>query len=135
MHTITIGVASASASINITPAPAFAVKTTASGFNSPTFVPNPVNPGILDVLGSQFTPQINTQVQTGVIGGIVNQQPLIIKVGAEINSLVPQLLNAFQYRFENFSNIDFSNFTYGDIGYFKFHELGGYNAVFEKSRC
>lgn len=132
MHTITIGVASASASLNITPAPAFAVKTTASGFNSPTFVPNPINPGLIDVLGSQFSPQVNTQVQTGVIGGIVNQQPLSIQLGAEINSLVPQLLNAFQYRFERFPNIA-SDFTYGDIGYFKFHESGIYNATFEKA--
>ena len=62
MHTITIGVASASASINITPAPAFAVNTTASGSNSSTFVPNPINPGLIDVLGSQFTPEVNTQV-------------------------------------------------------------------------
>jgi len=116
MHTITIGVASASASINITPAPAFAVKTTASGSNSPTFVPNPTNPGLIDVLGSQFTPEVNTQVQTSVIGGIVNQQPLSIQVGAEINSLVPQLLNAFQYVFDDFENPgSIANAEYGDV--------------------
>ncbi len=128
----TIGIATASASIGISAAPAFAISPNASAVSSSVFSPVADNLALIDVLGSTFVPRATTGTQSSAIGGVVFQQSVNISVGSQTNSLVPQLLNAFQYKFDNFTLINSSSFEYGDVVFFK-SGSNEYSATLEKA--
>ena len=128
MQEASIGIAEAAASITINAEPAFAITPNASATNSSVFVPSPSNEALIDVLDSTYIPQAQAGTQSAAIGGIVYQQSVNVTVGANTNSLVPQLLNAYQYVFENITLPSSVNATieYGDLVFF-LHDGTGLN--------
>lgn len=119
MQEASIGIAEATASITINAEPAFAITPNASATSTSTFIPSPSNEAIIDVLGSTYIPQAQVGTQSAAIGGIVYQQSINVSVGTQTNSLVPQLLNAFQYEFPSFAQNDVNTeFQKGDVCYF-----------------
>ena len=129
MHEATIGIATAQAKMDITATPSAVVPPNVSTVSSNVFTPNPVNEAILNPIGpSFFTTAADTP--STAIGGITFQQTVELQVGMQTNSLVPQLLNAFQYTFEDFTLI--GDFEYGDLVYFN-HSSNEYNAALNKA--
>lgn len=136
MQEASIGIAEATASITINAEPAFAITPNASATNSSVFVPSPSNEALIDVLGSTYIPKAQAGTQSAAIGGIVYQQSVNVTVGANTNSLVPQLLNAYQYVFENMTlTPSVEEFEYGDIVFFiqDTTNLNNYNATILKA--
>lgn len=136
MQEASIGIAEATASITINAEPAFAITPNASATNSSVFVPSPSNEALIDVLDSTYIPKVQADTQSAAIGGIVYQQSVNVTVGANTNSLVPQLLNAYQYVFENIalpSSVE--EFEYGDVVFFiqDTTDLNNYNASILKA--
>lgn len=129
MHEATIGIATAQAKMDITATPSAVVPPNVSTVSSNVFTPSPVNEAILNPIGpSFFTTAADTP--STAIGGITFQQTVELQVGMQTNSLVPQLLNAFQYTFEDFTLS--GTFEYGDLVYFN-HSSNEYNAALNKA--
>tara|TARA_R100000030_G_scaffold99458_1_gene90576 strand:+ start:2614 stop:3300 length:687 start_codon:yes stop_codon:yes gene_type:complete len=133
MHTAKIGIASAASKLVLTATPSSTVTTTASGTSSFVFTPSPINEALIDTTTASFSTVTNPTASTP-IGGIVYQQPVVIEVGTQTNSLIPQLLNAYQYKFENFTLDSPSDFALGDVVYFNHTGLGNYACTLEKAK-
>ena len=116
-HSVTIGIATAKTKLDIQATPTAVIPPVASGFSSYSFTPNPTNEVLIDPTQQQFSYN-QTATAEAPIGGIQFQQSVIVEVGTQTNSLVPQLLNAFQYEFPNFTQANIaSDFEYGDLCY------------------
>jgi len=117
-NTISIGVATAEATIEINVDPVLAFNFVPSLAPGASFVPSPTN----DVLIAPETISYTTEIspyQESTIGGISYQQPVNISVGETVSSLVPEILSAYKYKFENFDITSPSDFSEGDIVFFE----------------
>ena len=130
-NTISIGTATAQTSMQINAAPVHAYNFMGDLQVGASFTPQNVN----DVLLEPGTVQFQTtsgSVPQAAIGGIVFQQEVDIQVGEQSQSLVPQLLTAFEYHFDDFLLNNASNFAKGDVIYF-YSGGGDYNATIAKA--
>ena len=118
-HSVTIGIATAKTKLDIQATPSAVIPPVASGASSYSFTPSPTNEALIDPTQQAFFYN-QTATAEAPIGGIQYQQSVIVEVGTQTNSLVPQLLNAFQYEFPNFASSSDINetFEYGDLCYF-----------------
>ena len=96
-----------------------------------SFSPQSVNDILITPGSVQFQTTSGSTPQAA-IGGIVFQQAVDIQVGAQTKSLVPQLLTAFQYHFDDFELINSGDFQNGDIVYFS-SGTNDYNATIAKA--
>tara|TARA_Y100000004_G_C8905262_1_gene408369 strand:+ start:548 stop:1240 length:693 start_codon:yes stop_codon:yes gene_type:complete len=130
-NTISIGTATAQTSMKINVTPSHAFNFMGNLQQGASFSPQNVE----DILLSPGSVQFQTtsgSVPSSTIGGIVIQQNVNIQVGEESQSLVPQLLTAFQYHFDNFVLESSSSFEKGDIIFFKLG-TNGYSSTIEKA--
>ena len=116
-ETISIEVASAEASIGINADPITAFNFIGNLPADASFTPTPDN----DILITPETVSYTTEIastQEAPIGGIVYQQGINIQVGSPSGSIVPQLLTAYKYKFENYTLENPSLFSLGDVVFF-----------------
>ena len=116
-NTITIGTATSQAKMEINAEPSYAFNFLGSLNAGASFTPENVN----DILLTPNTVQFHTtsgSVPEATIGGIAFQQSVDIQVGEKSQSFVPQLLNAFEYHFDNFTLDNPNDFEMGDVIYF-----------------
>ncbi len=128
----TITAKTAESTITIRANPISFISPNASSSSGVSFTPNPVNEALVDVNNSSFF-YANTAVDVVPIGGITYQNPVNINVGQQTNSLIPQLLNAYQYKFDNFTLHAPNEFEMGDVVYFT-SGTNEYNSLLQKAR-
>ena len=130
-NSIKIGTATAQTSMEINVSPVYAYNFMGDMQPGASFSPQNVDDILLAPGSVQFQTTSGSTQQTA-IGGIVFQQEVDIQVGEQSQSLVPQLLTAFQYHFDNFTLTNSSSFSKGDVIYFH-SGLNDYSATIAKA--
>ena len=116
-ETISIEVASAEASIGISADPITAFNFIGNLPADASFTPTPDNDILITPETASYTTEITSSKEVP-IGGIVYQQGINIQVGSPSGSIVPQLLTAYKYKFENYTLENPSLFSLGDVVFF-----------------
>ena len=118
---IKIGIATASAQIKVSVLPKYAIGSITADSDTYSFTPEVDNPALIDPLDSSFIPQKTTATAIATpIGGIAFQKEVNISLGAPSNTLVPELLNAYLFKFPGFSfSGSDSSIEEGDLVYFR----------------
>jgi len=116
-ETISIGVASAEASIGINPDPITAYNFIGNLAADTSFTPSPYNDILITPETGSYTTDVAT-TQESPIGGITYQQAVNVQVGSPSGSIVPQLLTAYKYKFENYTLPNSEDFSLGDVVFF-----------------
>lgn len=117
-NTISIGVASAEASIGINPEPVTAYNFIGSLPADVSFTPSPNNEALFTAETASYVTEV-APYQESAIGGITYQQPINVQVGEVSGSIVPQLLTAYKYKFEDYTLSNSNDFSSGDVVFFK----------------
>lgn len=130
-ETISIGVASAEASINIATEPVTAFNFLGELEAETSFTPYPDNELLIVPETVSYTTKLTSTPEVP-IGGIVHQQSVDVQVGSTSGSIVPQLLTAYRYKFEEYTLSNSSIFAYGDVVFFG-SGSNNYNATLYKA--
>jgi hypothetical protein len=130
-NSISIGVATAEATMEINVDPVLAFNFIPKLLPGASFVPSPTNEALISPETVSFTTEISPYEEPA-IGGISFQQPVNINVGETVSSIVPEILSAYKYKFENFDISNPSNFSEGDIVFFKIGN-NNYSSTLEKA--
>jgi len=131
-NTISIGVATPEATIEINTDPVLASNITPKLQPGAAFAPYPDNDVLIAPQETSFSTEINSY-QESAIGGIAYQQNVNINVGESISSLVPELLTAYVYRFDDFIVPNHAQFTKGDLVFIKQdYGVNSYNSSLQK---
>ena len=113
-NTISIGITQPEAAIKINADPVLASNVTPRLTPGASFTPAPNQFAEFNVETSPYT-TVTSPYEEAAIGGISFQQPVNINVGETVSSLVPDLLTAYVYKFDNFTMPGGHGFSKGDI--------------------